>query len=149
MNGYVFQLEQVRSKKIFRRREVDRPTDPMCRNNGPPTPCGKQYHNTNCSYAVSLMARCTPVCGFGQTVIFAQARTTHSVFGPTLQRWNRSQFSLSLVTNIVATSLVAFRIWKVVSPISPRFQLIVGQASRKTACYFVFLQIPQSAHAGH
>lgn len=58
-----------------------------------------------------LLIIASAVCGFGQTVIFAQAKTTHSAFGPNLQRWNGSLFSLSLVTNVVATSLIAFRIW--------------------------------------
>ncbi|PBK86866.1 hypothetical protein ARMGADRAFT_1055170 [Armillaria gallica] len=58
-----------------------------------------------------LLIIASAVCGFGQTVIFAQAKTTHSAFGPNLQRWNGSLFSLSLVTNVVATSFIAFRIW--------------------------------------
>ncbi|KAK0459123.1 uncharacterized protein EV420DRAFT_1538415 [Desarmillaria tabescens] len=58
-----------------------------------------------------LLIIASAVCGFGQTVIFAEAKMTHSAFGPNLQRWNGSLFSLSLVTNVVATSLIAFRIW--------------------------------------
>ncbi len=51
------------------------------------------------------------VCGFGQAVIFAEARSTHSAFGSQLARWNGSLFSLSLATNVVVTSLIASRIW--------------------------------------
>lgn len=51
------------------------------------------------------------VCGFGQGVIFAQAKTTHSAFVSTLAHWNGSLFVLSLTTNVVVTSLIAARIW--------------------------------------
>ncbi|PBL04616.1 hypothetical protein ARMGADRAFT_911341 [Armillaria gallica] len=82
-----------------------------------------------------LLIIASAVCGFGQTVIFAQARTTHSVFGPTLQRWNGSQFSLSLVTNIVATSLVAFRIWKLAISSSFRYRRVLALVIESGAIY--------------
>ncbi len=40
---------------------------------------------------------------------------THSVLQE-LERWNGSLFSLSLVTNVVVTTLIAARIWYVASP---------------------------------
>ncbi|KAJ3911076.1 hypothetical protein F5877DRAFT_55699 [Lentinula edodes] len=58
-----------------------------------------------------LLIIASAVCGFGQAVIFAEARTTHSAFGSNLERWNGSLFSLSLATNVVVTSLIASRIW--------------------------------------
>ncbi|KAJ3997785.1 hypothetical protein F5050DRAFT_1568549 [Lentinula boryana] len=58
-----------------------------------------------------LLIIASAVCGFGQAVIFAEARTTHSAFGSNLERWNGSLFSLSLATNVVVTSLIAARIW--------------------------------------
>ncbi|PIL30565.1 hypothetical protein GSI_07265 [Ganoderma sinense ZZ0214-1] len=51
------------------------------------------------------------ICGFGQAYIFATAKTTHSAFATTLARWNGSLFSLSLVTNVVVTGLIAVRLW--------------------------------------
>ncbi|KAE9400629.1 hypothetical protein BT96DRAFT_1096578 [Gymnopus androsaceus JB14] len=52
------------------------------------------------------------VCGFGQAVIFAEARNTHSAFGSQLEIWNGLLFFLSLTTNVVVTSLIAMRIWQ-------------------------------------
>lgn len=60
--------------------------------------------------SILCIANGIAVCGFGQGVIFAQAKTTHSAFGANLARWNGSLFTLSLVTNIVVTSLIAARI---------------------------------------
>ncbi|KAK1220214.1 hypothetical protein PQX77_017034 [Marasmius sp. AFHP31] len=51
------------------------------------------------------------VCGFGQSYIFAVAKHIHSAFVVDLERWNGSLFILSLVTNVVVTSLIALRIW--------------------------------------
>ncbi|TRM69213.1 hypothetical protein BD626DRAFT_8135 [Schizophyllum amplum] len=51
------------------------------------------------------------VCGFGQAFIFANAQAIHSAFADTLTRWNGSLFILSLVTNVVVTTLIASRIW--------------------------------------
>ncbi|KAF9455989.1 hypothetical protein BDZ94DRAFT_1276776 [Collybia nuda] len=58
-----------------------------------------------------LLIIASAVCGFGQGVIFAQAKTTHSAFVSTLARWNGSLFVLSLTTNVVVTTLIAARIW--------------------------------------
>ncbi|KAI0737616.1 hypothetical protein C8Q80DRAFT_315009 [Daedaleopsis nitida] len=51
------------------------------------------------------------VCGFAQAIIFAEAKSVHSAFANTLERWNGSLFALSLVTNVVVTTLIAARIW--------------------------------------
>ncbi|KAI1784141.1 hypothetical protein LXA43DRAFT_245472 [Ganoderma leucocontextum] len=51
------------------------------------------------------------ICGFGQAYIFATAKGTHSAFATTLARWNGSLFSLSLITNLVVTGLIAIRLW--------------------------------------
>ncbi|KAL0581779.1 hypothetical protein V5O48_000256 [Marasmius crinis-equi] len=56
------------------------------------------------------------VCGFGQSVMFANAKHLHSAFEIELEHWNGSVFILSLVTNIVVTSLIAVRIWSVLYP---------------------------------
>lgn len=53
------------------------------------------------------------VCGFAQTVEFAEATGLHSAFAHTLVFWNGSLFSLSLATNVVVTSLIALRVWYV------------------------------------
>ncbi|KAJ4483535.1 hypothetical protein J3R30DRAFT_3285510 [Lentinula aciculospora] len=66
-----------------------------------------------------LLIIASAVCGFGQAVIFAEARTTHSAFESNLERWNGSLFSLSLATNVVVTSLIAARIWWVSRQIGP------------------------------
>ncbi|KAJ3975776.1 hypothetical protein EV361DRAFT_431448 [Lentinula raphanica] len=66
-----------------------------------------------------LLIIASAVCGFGQAVIFAEARTTHSAFGSNLERWNGSLFSLSLATNVVVTTLIATRIWWVSRQINP------------------------------
>jgi hypothetical protein len=58
-----------------------------------------------------LLILASAICGFGQGATFALARTTHSAFGPNLERWNGSLFILSLVTNVTVTSLIAFRVW--------------------------------------
>ncbi|KAF9263974.1 hypothetical protein L218DRAFT_999130 [Marasmius fiardii PR-910] len=58
-----------------------------------------------------LLITASAVCGFGQSVIFAKAKHIHSAFEEELERWNGSLFSLSLVTNVVVTSLIALRIW--------------------------------------
>lgn len=75
------------------------------------------------------------VCGFGQAHTFANAKTIHSAFATvralhgnspppvlttdlspqTLARWNGSLFTLSLVTNLLVTTLIAVRLWSVVS----------------------------------
>jgi len=59
------------------------------------------------------------ICGFGQAVIFAEARNTHSAFGSQLEIWNGLLFSLSLTSNLVVTSLIAMRIWWVGRQINP------------------------------
>ncbi|KAI0779718.1 hypothetical protein C8Q74DRAFT_710801 [Fomes fomentarius] len=58
-----------------------------------------------------LLICASAVCGFSQAIIFAQAKTVHSAFANELERWNGSLFSLSLVTNVVVTTLIAARIW--------------------------------------
>ncbi|TBU26459.1 hypothetical protein BD309DRAFT_902340 [Dichomitus squalens] len=58
-----------------------------------------------------LLIIASAVCGFSQAVIFAEAKTVHSAFANELERWNGSLFSLSLVTNVVVTTLIAARIW--------------------------------------
>ncbi|KAF8918222.1 hypothetical protein CPB85DRAFT_1249833 [Mucidula mucida] len=63
-----------------------------------------------CIFPVMLITG-SAVSGFGQTVVFAQAKTSHSAFVHTLQLWNGCVFSFNLVTNVVVTSLIAFRIW--------------------------------------
>lgn len=49
--------------------------------------------------------------GFAQTIIFANAKTTHTAFAAALEHWNGSVFSLSLATNVIVTSLIATRVW--------------------------------------
>ncbi|KAE9392005.1 hypothetical protein BT96DRAFT_924966 [Gymnopus androsaceus JB14] len=66
-----------------------------------------------------LLIIASAVCGFGQAIIFAEAKSTHSAFGPQLEKWNGSLFSLSLTTNVVVTSLIATRIWWVGRQINP------------------------------
>ncbi|KAF9061813.1 hypothetical protein BDP27DRAFT_1428576 [Rhodocollybia butyracea] len=66
-----------------------------------------------------LLIIASAVCGFGQAVIFAQAKSTHSAFSSQLEIWNGSLFSLSLTTNVVVTSLIAFRIWWLSREVSP------------------------------
>ncbi|KAL1660367.1 hypothetical protein EV715DRAFT_245309 [Schizophyllum commune] len=51
------------------------------------------------------------ISGFGQAYIFANAKTIHSAFNDTLEKWNGSVFILSLVTNVIVTTLIAARIW--------------------------------------
>jgi hypothetical protein len=63
-----------------------------------------------CAFPVLLIFG-SAACGFGQTYYFAIAKTTHSAFNSRLERWLVSLFSISLCTNVVVTSLVAFRIW--------------------------------------
>ncbi|OJT13692.1 hypothetical protein TRAPUB_9791 [Trametes pubescens] len=58
-----------------------------------------------------LLIIASAVCGFSQAIIFAEAKTVHSAFANELERWNGSLFSLSLVTNVVVTTLIAARIW--------------------------------------
>ncbi|KAJ7594904.1 hypothetical protein C8J56DRAFT_927929 [Mycena floridula] len=58
-----------------------------------------------------LLIIASAVCGFGQGVIFAQAREIHSAFGVELEHWNGSVFILSLCTNVLVTTLIAARIW--------------------------------------
>ncbi|KAM5535136.1 hypothetical protein V8D89_011222 [Ganoderma adspersum] len=58
-----------------------------------------------------LLIIASAVCGFAQAIIFAEAKTVHSAFANELERWNGSLFSLSLVTNVVVTTLIAARIW--------------------------------------
>lgn len=53
--------------------------------------------------------------GLAQAVYFAKAKDIHSAFNETLVRWNGAVFILSLVTNVVVTSLIAARIWCVSS----------------------------------
>lgn len=74
------------------------------------------YGHRICRYASGIHSRercrfnCHLVCGFAQTVYFAQATGLHSAFAHTLQIWNGSLFSLSLATNIVVTTLIAVRV---------------------------------------
>ncbi|KAI3618979.1 hypothetical protein WG66_000516 [Moniliophthora roreri] len=63
------------------------------------------------SVGPALLIVASAVCGFGQAVIFARAKATHSAFADDLPKWNGSLFSLSLATNVLVTSLIAFRIW--------------------------------------
>ncbi|KIK67530.1 hypothetical protein GYMLUDRAFT_217920 [Collybiopsis luxurians FD-317 M1] len=58
-----------------------------------------------------LLIIASAVCGFGQGIIFAEAKTVHSAFESQLEKWNGSLFSMSLTTNVVVTTLIAVRIW--------------------------------------
>ncbi|RPD53973.1 hypothetical protein L227DRAFT_512399 [Lentinus tigrinus ALCF2SS1-6] len=59
----------------------------------------------------SLLIVASAVCGFAQAIIFAEAKSIHSAFADELEKWNGSLFGLSLVTNVVVTTLIAVRIW--------------------------------------
>ncbi|THU98435.1 hypothetical protein K435DRAFT_964962 [Dendrothele bispora CBS 962.96] len=63
------------------------------------------------SMAPILLIIASAVCGFGQSVIFANGKTIHTAFQSQLARWNGSVFTLSLVTNVVVTVLIGCRIW--------------------------------------
>ncbi|KIY53707.1 hypothetical protein FISHEDRAFT_26027, partial [Fistulina hepatica ATCC 64428] len=69
-------------------------------------------------------------CGFGQGIVFAQAKTTHSAFNPVLERWNGSLFSLSLATNVVCTVLVAGRIWYLTKDLAPVVDVVSFRSRR-------------------
>ncbi|TFK85018.1 hypothetical protein K466DRAFT_495544 [Polyporus arcularius HHB13444] len=58
-----------------------------------------------------LLIAASAVCGFAQAIIFAEAKSVHSAFADELEKWNGSLFGLSLVTNVVVTTLIAARIW--------------------------------------
>ncbi|KAL1746201.1 hypothetical protein HDZ31DRAFT_34682 [Schizophyllum fasciatum] len=59
----------------------------------------------------ALLILGSAICGFGQAYIFANATAIHSAFNDALEKWNGSLFILSLVTNVIVTTLIAARIW--------------------------------------
>jgi len=58
-----------------------------------------------------LLVVASAICGFAQTYYFAVGTDLHSAFSPMLEVWNGALFGLSLITNIVVTSLIATRVW--------------------------------------
>ncbi|GBE85106.1 predicted protein [Sparassis crispa] len=58
-----------------------------------------------------LLVIASATCGFAQTVFFARGTDLHSAFSPELKIWNGALFSLSLVTNVIVTCLIAVRAW--------------------------------------
>lgn len=69
-----------------------------------------------------LVANNLEVCGIKTIVANALAHQS-SVFDPTILSWVTSAFVLNIATQITATSLIAFRIYRALNFTSPKFQV--------------------------
>jgi len=75
------------------------------------------YHVWGKNYKVIifpvLLVIATLACGIGQGISFRTAREGHNEFNNQIQPWVEAFSLVTLATNVVGTSLIAFRIWSV------------------------------------